>query len=87
MSEYVGIEMPLFIEVHYDLEDEDAVLDPYRIVPVILTEARLRGKDLLPIMHIGHIIHLQKAVFAAISDEEKGAWLGYEPKKKHAGDD
>lgn len=68
--ETMVIDFNCALEVGYE-RDEDP--SEGRINPVDLKFAKLRGKDLLNIMHIGHIMTLQRQIFNRLLDDEFAA--------------
>ena len=60
------LETSISLEVEYEI-----VKNPNkdRVYPVDILTATFRGKDIYPVMHIGHIMTLQRQVFNRLVDE------------------
>ena len=60
------IETSLALDIEYKVVDNPS---KERAYPVDILRVKLRGKDIHPLLHVGHIMTLQRQVFNRLVDE------------------
>jgi hypothetical protein len=60
------IDLDITVEVEYEVVDNPP---PERHYPIDILTAKFRGKDILSLLHIGHIMTLQRRVYHRLLDE------------------
>jgi len=62
-----GVTLEMLLDVGYEIETNPG---EGRLYPINILFAKFRGKDILNLMFVGHILHMQRVIFERLQDAE-----------------